>query len=57
MSFSFGVLEAKERKFRFVFDCAALCGNEAITSRADTTGSCDGEFGAGEEWDRPSTSR
>lgn len=57
MAFSFGVLEAKERKFRFVFDCATLCGNEAITSRADTMSSCDGEFGAGEEWDRLSTSR
>lgn len=57
MAFSFGVLEAKERKFKFAFDCVALCGNEAITSRADTISSYDGEFGAREEWDRLSTSR
>eukprot|EP00903_Cladosiphon_okamuranus_P018258 g16795.t2 len=57
VAFSFGVLEAKERKFRFVFDCAALCGSGAVTSRAETTSSCDGDFGAGEEWDGLSTSR
>ena len=57
VAFSFGVLEAKERKFHFVFDSAALCGNEALTSRADTASSCDGEFGMEGEWDRLSTSR
>lgn len=57
MAFSFGVLEAKERKFHFAFDSAALCGNEATTSREDTASSYDGEFGVGEEWERLSTSR
>lgn len=57
VAFSFGTLEAKERKFSFSFDCAALCGNEAITSRVDTASSCDGDFGARERWGGPSTSR
>ncbi len=57
MEFSFGVLEAKERKFHFAFDSAALCGHETITSREDTASSWGGEFGMGEEWERLSTSR
>ncbi|CAN0153711.1 unnamed protein product [Scytosiphon promiscuus] len=57
VAFSFGVLEAKERTFTFNFDCAALCGNEAITSRLDTASSCDGDFGAREGWGGLSTNR
>ncbi|CAM9090880.1 unnamed protein product, partial [Hapterophycus canaliculatus] len=57
VAFSFGALEAKERKFSFVFDCAALCGNEAITSRVDTASSCNGGFGVRPERGGLSTSR
>ncbi|CAN0173131.1 unnamed protein product, partial [Ectocarpus fasciculatus] len=57
VAFSFGTLEAKERKFQFTFDCAVLCRNGSTTTRTDTSSSCGGEHVGREEWDGLSTGR
>lgn len=57
IAFSFGVLEAKDRKFRFTFDCTALCGKTAAKLRAGTSGGEEGEVESSGEWEIPPTNR